>query len=128
MTAKLRLILLAAGLSLLAAWSWWLYEHGRSVERGEQEKRSNQAWAERFTLQAQLATRDQQLAEAQAAASQVRTVEVIKREVVYRDRIKEVAVRDCVSDSGLLELIDAAYGLSDTSGGSDDHTSASDGD
>ena len=114
MTAKLRLILLAAGLSLLAAWSWWLYEHGRSVERGEQEKRSNQAWAERFTLQAQLATRDQQLAEAQAAASQVRTVEVIKREVVYRDRIKEVAVRDCVRDSGLLQLYDAALGLSDT--------------
>lgn len=113
MTTQLRLILLAAGLSLLAAWSWWLYEHGRSVERGEQAQRSNQAWAERFALQAQLATRDQQLAEAQAAASQVRTVEVIKREVVYRDRIKEVAVRDCVRDSGLLQLYDAAIGLSD---------------
>ena len=75
---------------------------------------ANQAWAERFTLQAQLATRDQQLAEAQAAAGQVRTVEVIKREVVYRDRIKEVAVRDCVADSGLLQLYDAALGLSDT--------------
>ena len=73
---------------------------------------ANQAWAERFTLQAQLATRDQQLAEAQAAAAQVRTVEVIKREVVYRDRIKEVAVRDCVADSGLLQLYDASLGLS----------------
>ena len=75
---------------------------------------ANLAWAERFTLQAQLATRDQQLAEAQAAAGQVRTVEVIKREVIYRDRIKEVAVRDCVRDSGLLQLYDAALGLSDT--------------
>ena len=74
----------------------------------------NRAWAERFTLQAQLATRDQQLAEAQAAASQVRTVEVIKREVVYRDRIKEVAVANCVRDSGLLQLYDATLGLSDT--------------
>ena len=128
MTAQLRLILLAAGLSLLAAWSWWLYEHGRSVERGEQAQRANQAWAERFTLQAQLATRDQQLAEAQAAAGQVRTVEVIKREVVYRDRIKEVAVRDCVANSGLLQLYDAALGLSDTADGSDVHASAANGD
>ena len=112
MTTQLRIIMLSAGLSLLAAWSWWLYEHGRSVERGEQAQRSNQAWAERFALQAQLATRDLQLAEAQAKAAQVRTVEVIKREVVYRDRIKEVAVRDCVVNSGLLQLYDATLGLS----------------
>jgi len=128
MTTQIRLILLAAGLSMLVAWSWWLYEHGRAVERGEQAQHSNQAWAERWTLQAQLATRDQQLAEAQAVASQVRTVEVIKREVVYRDRIKEVAVRDCVRDSGLLQLYDAALGLSDTAVGSDGVTSAADGD
>lgn len=80
----------------------------------KQAATANKAWAERFTLQAQLATRDQQLAEAQAKAAQVRTVEVIKREVVYRDRIKEVAVRDCVRDSGLLQLYDATLGLSDT--------------
>ena len=87
----------------------------KDVERKLSEaSAANQAWAERWTLQAQLATRDQQLAEAQAKASQVRTVEVIKREVVYRDRIKEVAVRDCVRDSGLLQLYDAALGLSDT--------------
>lgn len=115
MTTQLRIIMLSAGLSLLAAWSWWLYEHGRSVERGEQAKQANHEWAERFTLQAQLATRDQQLAEAQAAACQVRAVEVIKREVVYRDRIKEVAIANCVRDSGLLQLYDAALGLSSPS-------------
>lgn len=75
---------------------------------------ANTAWAERFTLQAKLTTRDQQLAEAQAKADQVRTVEVIKKEVVYRDRIKEVAVRDCVANSGLLQLYDTTIGLSDT--------------
>lgn len=73
MTTQLRIIMLSAGLSLLAAWSWWLYEHGRSVERGEQAKQANHEWTERFTLQAQLATRDQQLAEAQAAASAARS-------------------------------------------------------
>ena len=73
---------------------------------------ANQAWAERFTLQAQLATRDQQLSEAQQAASDARTETIIKREVIYRDKIKTVAVRDCVADSGLLDLYDATLGLS----------------
>ena len=73
---------------------------------------ANQAWAERFTLQAQLATRDQQLAASQAEAAQKRTEIVIKKEVIYRDRIKDVAVRDCVANSGLLELYDATLGLS----------------
>ena len=75
---------------------------------------ANQAWAERFALQAQLDTRDQQLAEAQAKAAQVRTVEVVKKEIIYRDRIKDVAVHDCVANSGLLDLYDATIGLSDT--------------
>ena len=75
---------------------------------------ANTAWAERFTLQAQLATRDQQLAASQEEAAQNRTEIVIKREVIYRDRIKNVAVRDCVANSGLLDLYDATLGLSDS--------------
>ena len=71
----------------------------------------NQAWAERFALQSQLATRDQQLAASQAEASKKRTEIVIKREVIYRDKIKDVAVRDCVANSGLLDLYDATLGL-----------------
>ena len=74
---------------------------------------ANQAWADRFALQAQLATRDQQLADSQAEAAQKRTEIVIKREVIYRDKIKDVAVRDCVANSGLLDLYDATLGLSD---------------
>ena len=75
---------------------------------------ANAAWAERFALQAQLATRDQQLAASQAEVAQKRTEIVIKREVIYRDRIKDVVVRGCVANSGLLELYDATLGLSDT--------------
>ena len=75
---------------------------------------ANQAWAERFALQAQLATRDQQLAASQVEAAQKRTEIVIKREVIYRDKIKDVAVRDCVANSGLLDLYDATLGLSDS--------------
>ena len=74
---------------------------------------ANQAWAERFTLQAQLATRDQQLAARQAEVAQKHTVVVVQKEIIYRDKIKDVAVRDCVANSGLLELYDATLGLSD---------------
>ena len=75
---------------------------------------ANLAWAERFALQAQLATRDQQLAGSQAEAAQKRTEIVIKKEVIYRDKIKDVAVRDCVANSGLLDVYDATFGLSDS--------------
>ena len=75
---------------------------------------ANAAWAERFTLQAQLATRDQQLAASQTEAAQKRTEIVIKREVIYREKIKDVATRDCVANSGLLDVYDATLGLSDS--------------
>ena len=74
---------------------------------------ANKEWAERFTLQAQLATRDQQLAASQGEVAQKRTEIVIKKEIVYRDKIKDVAVRDCVANSGLLDIYDATLGLSD---------------
>ena len=75
---------------------------------------ANQAWAERFALQSQLATRDQQLAASQTEAAQKRTEIVIKREVIYREKIKDVVVRDCVANSGLLDVYDATLGLSDS--------------
>ena len=75
---------------------------------------ANKAWAERFTLQAQLATRDQQLTASQVEAAQKRTEIVIKKDVIYRDKIKDVAVRDCVANSGLLDVYDATLGLSDS--------------
>ena len=87
----------------------------KEVERKLSEAATaNQAWAERFALQAQLATRDQQLAASQGEVAQKRTEIVIKKEVIYRDKIKDVATRDCVANSGLLDLYDATLGLSGT--------------
>ena len=73
---------------------------------------ANTAWAERFALQAQLATRDQQLAASQEEAAQKRTVVVVQKEIIYRDKIKDVAIRDCVAHSGLLDVYDATLGMS----------------
>ena len=73
--------------------------------------RDNGAWAERAVLQGKLTESDAKLAEAQALIMQGVAVEVTKREVIYRERIKDPVVHRCVSDSGLLELIDAAHGI-----------------
>ena len=107
---------LIAALCCFTAWLGWSVCDTRWQLRDDERKLSeaaaaNHAWAERFALQAQLATRDQQLAVSQEEAAQKRTEIVIKKEVIYRDKIKDVVVRDCVANSGLLELYDATIGL-----------------
>ena len=110
---------LIAVLCCFTAWLGWSACDTRWQLRDDERKLSeadtaNKAWAERFTLQAQLATRDQQLAASQALAAQKRTVVVVQKEIIYRDKIKDVAVRDCVANSGLLDVYDATLGMSDT--------------
>ena len=109
---------LMAALCCFTAWLGWSACDTRWQLRDDERKLSeaataNRAWSERFTLQAQLATRDQQLATSQAQAAQKRTVVVVQKEIIYRDKIKDVVVRDCVSNSGLLDVYDATLGLSD---------------
>lgn len=119
-TTKLWLILCA-----IITWTgaaWFHGYHTRDLSaiseaqalKLKQSESANHAWAERFALQGQLATIDLQLAQAQQAARNARTETIIKREVIYRDRIKNVAVRDCVANSGLLDVYDATLGLSNS--------------
>lgn len=112
--------MIQAALCCFTAWLGWYACDTRWQLRDDERKlaetaTANRAWAERFTLQAQLATRDQQLAASQAEVAQKRTEIVIKREVIYREKIKDVAVRDCVANSGLLDVYDATLGLSGAS-------------
>ena len=87
------------------------YESGRRAVELTTARQANAAWAQRFTLESQLATRDAQLAESQQAASAVRTETITKREVIYRDRIKVRTVRDCVADSGVWQLYNSTLGV-----------------
>ena len=104
-------IKLSATLALLAAYGTWCYHAGAASVRADAAEQAVEAWGERATLAGRLSVADQQLATAQALIMQGVAVEVTKREVIYRDRIKDPIVRRCVSDSGLLELIDAANGV-----------------
>ena len=110
-----KLTILAVSIGLFCGSLYGAYLHGRSTAtaeiESEQAKHHNKQWSELFALQGQLATRDLQLAEEQQKKEQVRTVKVIEKEVIYRDRIKNPDAAKCVADSGLLELIDAANGF-----------------
>ena len=110
-----RLIILAVSIGLFCGSLYGAYLHGRSTAtseiESEQAKQHNKQWSELFALQGQLATRDLQLAEEQQKKAQIRTVKVIEKEVIYRERIKNPDTAKCVADSGLLQLIDAANGF-----------------
>lgn len=87
------------------------YDRAATSEQLDSARDANSAWIERAALTGRLLESDRKLAETQALIMQGVAVEVTKREVIYRDRIKDPAVRDCIGQSGLLELIDAANGI-----------------
>ena len=113
-----KLTILAVSIVLFCGSLYGAYLHGRSTAtaeiESEQAKQHNKQWGELFALQSQLATRDLQLAEEQQKKAQIRTVKVIEKEVIYRDRIKNPDTAKCVVDSGVLQLIDAANGVDST--------------
>lgn len=102
---------LSAALALLAAYGAWCYHAGAKSTEAAHNEQLIEAWQSAERLSAKLSVADQRLATAQALIMQGVAVEVTKREVIYRDRIKDPDVRRGVIDSGLLELIDAANGV-----------------
>lgn len=102
---------LSAALALFAAYGAWCYHSGAASARADAAEQSVEAWVERAALAGRLSAADQRLATAQALIMHGVAVEVTKREVIYRERIKDPVVHRCVSDSGLLELIDVSHGI-----------------
>lgn len=111
-----KLTILAVSIGLFCGSLYGAYLHGRSTAtaeiESEQAKQHNKQWSELFALQGQLATRDLQLAEEQQKKAQVRTIKVIEKEVIYRDRIKNPDTAKCIADSGLFDLYNSAHGMS----------------
>ena len=113
-----KLTILAVSIGLFCGSLYGAYLHGRSTAtseiESEQAKQHNKQWGELFALQSQLATRDLQLAEEQQKKARVRTVKVVEKEVVYREKIEDADTAKCVINSGVLQLIDAANGVDST--------------
>ena len=113
-----RAIPVVVAIGLFCGLLYGSYLHGRSTAtaeiESEQAKQHNNEWSKLFALQGQLATRDLQLAEEQQKKAQVRTVKVIEKEVIYREKIEDTDTARCIIDSGVLQLIDAANGVNST--------------
>ena len=62
---------------------------------------------ERDKLQVRINTKDAQIQQLQAASAAQQDKVIYKKEVIYRDKIKNADVRQCVVNSGLLGLYDA---------------------
>jgi len=102
---------LAAVTTLMAGSYYMGYSRASTSEQLDEAARVNSLWVERSVLAGKLAESDRKLAESQALVMHGVGVQVIKREVIYRDKIKDPAVRDAVVASGLLNLYDASLGL-----------------
>ena len=113
-----KLTILAVSIGLFCGSLYAAYLHGRSTAtaeiESEQAKQHNKQWSELFALQSQLATRDLQLAEEQQKKARVRTVKVVEKEVVYREKIEDADTANIIINSGVLQLIDAANGVAPT--------------
>lgn len=66
----------------------------------------------RDSLQSELNDKDVALLEAQRERNELRDKEVVKYVTVYRDRIKDPGIAECVRNSGLLDVYDATVSTS----------------
>lgn len=66
----------------------------------------------RDSLQSELNDKDIALLEAQRERNELRDKEVVKYVTVYRDRIKDPGIAECVRNSGLLDVYDATVSTS----------------
>lgn len=83
------------------------YSQGRKSVKLEDFKQYKQAVEARDKLQIELADKDIALMTKQQELNEARDKKVVKYVAVYKDRIKDPAVAQCVRDSGLLNVYDA---------------------
>lgn len=91
------------------------YSQGKTSVKVSDFKSYVEATQKRDTLQTQLNNADVSLLEAQRQRDAVRNKEVVKYVTVYRDRIKDPAVAECVLNSGLLDVYNSTIAMPTTS-------------
>lgn len=83
------------------------YYHGKQSVKLDDFEEYKTLIKKRDKLQTELNDKDVALLEAQRERNELRDKEVVKYVTIYRDRIKDPAVAQCVRDSGLLDVYDA---------------------
>lgn len=101
------LTLVAVVLAVLAVVFTVGYSQGRKSVKLEDFKEYKKTVEAGKKLQSELADKDIALMTKQQELNEARDKKVVKYVTVYRDRIKDPAVAQCVRDSGLLDVYDA---------------------
>lgn len=83
------------------------YFSGRNAVKLDDFEEYKTLVEKRDSLQSELNDKDVALLEAQQERNELRDKEVVKYVTVYRDRIKDPVIAQCVRDSGLLDVYDA---------------------
>lgn len=93
------------------AWSvlvfLWGYSQGKNAVKLDDFDEYKTLIKKRDKLQTELNDKDTALLEAQQERNELRDKEVVKYVTVYRDRIKDPGIAQCVRNSGLLDVYDA---------------------
>lgn len=94
------------GSIMIAVYAMGYFSGKNAVKLGDFEEYKTLI-KKRDSLQTELNNKDVALLEAQRERNELRDKEVVKYVTIYRDRIKDPAVAQCVRDSGLLDVYDS---------------------
>ena len=101
-----------AALLLLVSSFFYGCHVGSTNTELEYANKKNEGWSKAFVLDAQLRTRDIQLASEQAKNRELRQAAASATGRKYHEEVSKPAVRDCIRDSGLLNHYNATIGKS----------------
>ena len=85
----------------------WGYSQGKNAVKLDDFEEYKTLVKKRDNLQTELNDKDVALLEAQQERNELRDKKVTQYVKVYRDRIKDPGVAECVRNSGLLDVYDA---------------------
>lgn len=98
------------------AWSvlvfLWGYSQGKNAVKLDDFEEYKTLIKKRDSLQTELNDKDVALLEAQQERNELRDKKVTQYVTVYRDRIKDPGIIECVRNSGLLDVYDATVSTS----------------
>lgn len=85
----------------------WGYSQGKNAVKRDDFEEYKTLVKKRDDLQTELNDKDVALLEAQRERNELRDKKVTQYVTVYRDRIKDTGIAECVRNSGLLDVYDA---------------------
>lgn len=90
----------------------WGYSQGKNAVKLDDFEEYKTLIKKRDKLQSELNDKDVALLEAQQERNELRDKKVTQYVTVYRDRIKDPGIAECVRNSGILQLYDATVSTS----------------